>query len=248
MRYALTLSYKGTAYEGWQSQPGKITVQSTLENAIKTICREAVEIVGCGRTDSGVHAKYYVAHFDLSHELPKDFVYHLNAILPADIAIQETKIVQDDFHARYDAMSRTYEYYIHGYKSPFIDQSSYRLKKFEYLSVRYLQESADILLLYHSFFPFCLSNSGVENYNVQLIKAKWEETELQKLKFTIQANRFLRGMVRLVVGMCINVACGQITKEDVINALNDQKPLIKSLSVPAHGLYLTAVDYGDKLT
>jgi len=243
MRYAIILAYNGRKYEGWQTQPGKPTVQSALEEALTILCRTQIEVVGCGRTDSGVHAKVYTAHFDWNQQIPSDFVYHLNAILPPDIAIALVKLMSDDFHARYHALSRTYEYYIHGFKSPFIDQYSYRIKQFEKLDLVKLQSAADILRDYDSFFPFCISNSGVKNYNVKLDLAQWEKIEEGRLKFTIRANRFLRGMVRLVTGMCINVSLDQLTLEQVRSAMDQQIFLPKSLSLPAHGLYLTQIEY-----
>jgi tRNA pseudouridine38-40 synthase len=243
MRYAIALAYNGEKYEGWQIQPGRPTIQSALQAAMTTLCRNQLEVVGCGRTDSGVHAKEYIAHFDLNEALPKDFVYHLNAILPQDIAIKEIKMVSDDFHARYDAISRTYEYYLHGFKSPFIDQLSFRIKQFDRLNPILLQSAADLLLHYDEFFPFCISNSNVDNYKVKLILAKWELIEKGKLKFTIKANRFLRGMVRLITGMCVNVALEQLTLEQVKLSLDQQVILPKSLSLPPHGLYLVNVEY-----
>ncbi len=243
MRYAIMLAYNGTKYEGWQFQPGRLTVQSALQEALSKWCRAQIDVVGCGRTDSGVHAKEYTAHFDLDEELPKDMVYHLNAILPPDIAIAAIKLVSDDFHARYDALSRTYEYYLHGFKSPFIDTFSYRVKQFDKLDLTKLQSAADLLLNYEQFFPFCISNSGVNNYNVRLEQAKWEKMEAGRLKFTIKANRFLRGMVRLITGMCVKVALDQLTLDQVRSSLNQQIILPKSLSLPPHGLYLVRVEY-----
>lgn len=243
MRYAITLAYNGEKYEGWQIQPGKPTVQSALQEGLTILCRTQIEVVGCGRTDSGVHAKEYTAHFDWIDEVPSNFAYHLNAILPPDIAINQVKLVADHFHARYDALSRTYEYYIHGFKSPFIDPYSCRIKQFEKLDLNQLQSAAELLLEYDSFFPFCISNSGVQNYNVQLEFVRWEWIEQGRMKFTIRANRFLRGMVRLVTGMCINVSLDQLTLAQVKSALDQQKRLTKSLSLPPHGLYLVQVKY-----
>ncbi len=245
MRFAILLSYKGTHYHGWQIQHNKTTVQEVVQSALTTLLRVETEVIGCGRTDTGVHAKYYVAHFDYHGEkkINQDLIYHLNAILPGDIAIDRVLLMNENFHARFDAISRTYEYFIHGYKSPFMDESSYRIRNFDSLPIETLQEAADLLLKYKAFFPFCLSNSGVDHYDVNLLYARWEMIEARRLKFTIQANRFLRGMVRLVTGMCVQVALGQLTKDDVIEAMDYQTLLPKSLSLPAHALYLTEVEY-----
>ena len=243
MRYAAQCAYNGSRYQGWQSQPHQMTVQQTIEKSLSTLLRNEISIVGCGRTDAGVHAKKYVFHFDTTDHLAKDFVYHLNAILPADIAVHKVTQVPEDFHARFSAQSRSYEYHIHRFKSPFIDQLSYRYKFFDQLDLALLQSAADALKAYHSFFPFCISNSGTGNYEVDIHECKWAAPVEGHLVLTITANRFLRGMVRLITGMCVNFAIGQITLEEVRQSLSDQTLLPKSLSIPAHGLYLTEVVY-----
>ncbi|MEP7322351.1 MAG: tRNA pseudouridine(38-40) synthase TruA [Saprospiraceae bacterium] len=247
MRYAVECNYNGSKYQGWQSQPHKITVQQAIEKSCSTFLRSNIEITGCGRTDTGVHAKKYVFHFDLESDLPKDFVYHLNAILPPDIAFSNVAKVPDEFHARFSATQRTYEYHIHGFKSPFIDQLSYRFRFFDKLNLAKLQEAADLLKTFDSFFPFCLSDSGNENYKVNLTDVRWTILQEGQLLFTISANRFLRGMVRLITGMCLNVAIGQLSLDEVRSSLIDQKLLSKSLSIPSHGLYLTEINYPDIL-
>lgn len=247
MRYAAECAYNGAQYQGWQSQPHQITVQQTIEKSIATLLRIETEILGCGRTDTGVHAKKYVFHFDAEKDLPKDFEYHLNAILPPDISIHQIRSVPDDFHARYSALARSYEYHLHGYKSPFIDQLSYRYKFFDHLNLNDLQSAADLLKEFHSYFPFCLSKSGSEHYQVDIKEVIWSIPQAGHLLLSITANRFLRGMVRLVTGMCVNVAIGQLTIETVRNSLLNQTLLPKSLSIPAQGLYLTEVMYQEKI-
>ncbi|MEP7267721.1 MAG: tRNA pseudouridine(38-40) synthase TruA [Saprospiraceae bacterium] len=246
MRYALKLSYDGTNFQGWQKQLGdKRTVQGELERCINILCKSdsKIEITGCGRTDTGVHAINYIAHFDWNKTLPPDFVYHLNSILPTDIAIDDTIEVDDTFHARYDAIQRRYEYHLHGFKAPFLDKWSFRIKSFDKLEMNKLNEAAGLISSFHSFYPFCLSDSGVKNYNVTIFESYWKEAAEKQLVFTISANRFLRGMVRLVTGMCVNVATGQLEMEAVKNALTNQTLLPKSLSLPPHGLYLVNVKY-----
>jgi tRNA pseudouridine38-40 synthase len=243
MRYAVQCTYNGSKYQGWQSQPHTITVQQSIEKSCSTFLRTNIEITGCGRTDSGVHAKKYVFHFDFESELPKDFVYHLNAILPPDIAFNKVILVPDEFHARYSATQRSYEYLIHGFKSPFMDQLSYRFRFFDKLDQAKLQEAADLLKAFNTFYPFCLSDSGNENYSVNVSEVCWTAPHQGQLIFTISANRFLRGMVRLITGMCLNVAIGQLTIDEVRSSLIHQTLLSKSLSIPAHGLYLTEIIY-----
>lgn len=247
MRYAVKCNYNGSKYQGWQSQPHKLTVQQAIEKSCSTFLRSNIEITGCGRTDTGVHAKKYVFHFDLETDLPKDFVYHLNAILPPDIAFSNITNVSDEFHARFSATQRSYEYHIHGFKSPFIDHLSYRFRFFDKLNLVKLQEAADLLKTFDSFYPFCLSDSGKENYKVSLTGVNWTLPQEGQLLLTISANRFLRGMVRLITGMCLNVAIGQLTIDEVRSSLVSQSLLSKSLSIPAHGLYLTEIEYPDRL-
>ncbi len=247
MRFLLECSFKGLDYQGWQSQPHAITVQETLEKSIATLLHlPAIQVAGCGRTDSGVHAKKYYAHFDYINELADDFVYHLNAILPRSIAVRQVTAVSDDFQARYDAYRRTYEYHLHGLKSPFLDEVSFYFKQFDRLNIPALQQAADVLKAYDLFYPFCLSDSGLKNYKVEIFTVLWEQSEDKKLKFTISANRFLRGMVRLITGMCINVSLRKISLDEVRTALLHQTLLPQSLSLPPHGLFLVEIKYPDE--
>ncbi len=244
MRYFLECSYDGTPFQGWQKQPGKLTIQETLEQKLQILLKKPdTAIVGCGRTDSGVHALSYIAHFDAESELEPGLIYHLNAILPPEIAIRQIFKVGDEAHARYDAMARTYQYHIHGVKSPFLIHKSFFYNRFDQLRTEDLQRAAQLLLNYSSFYPFCLSRSGVKNYSVLISHADWNCTAEGELTFSITANRFLRGMVRLIVGMCINRALGHLEEADVIQSLDGQHLLTKSWSVPSYGLYLTGVTY-----
>lgn len=244
MRYFLTLSYRGTRYSGWQVQPNAPSVQTTLESALTTILRQPVAVTGCGRTDAGVHARYYVAHFDAEGDIPPAFIHGLNSILPPDIAVYGIRPVHADAHARYDAFERSYEYHIALRKDPFATETAWFFPQNGKLEVQKMQEVADLLPGYNAFFPFCKTDSGTEGYDCQIKTAFWmHKPGEHRLIFHITANRFLRGMVRLIVGACVNAALEKINITDVVSALDGQKTLKKSLSVPPQGLFLTDVKY-----
>jgi len=247
MRYFIECSYDGTPFQGWQKQPGKPTVQESLEHKLGVLLRQKeIDIVGCGRTDTGVHALHYTAHFDFEGHIDPDLIYHWNAILPAEIAVKRIVPVAETAHARFDATSRTYHYFMHGLKSPFLINKSFFYKQFPLLKIEDLQQAAQLLTSRTAFFPFCLSHSSAKNYIVELKHQDWQMNGEHGLIFSITANRFLRGMVRLIVGMCINVAIGQLKPKDVLNGLERQILLTKSWSVPPHGLYLVNVEYPEK--
>ncbi|MEZ4941172.1 MAG: tRNA pseudouridine(38-40) synthase TruA [Saprospiraceae bacterium] len=244
MRYFLTLAYKGSNYAGWQRQPNAPSVQETLETALSTILRQTAPLTGCGRTDAGVHARYYVAHLDIEGGLPDTFLIGLNSLLPQDIAVFSIREMPADAHARYDAFERRYEYRITLRKNPFETETAWFYPQGRRLQLDDLQTVAALLQQYEAFFPFCKTHSGVEHYTCSNLKARWEVDEAaQQLVFHISANRFLRGMVRLIVGACIQVGQGQLTLEAVRTALDTQTALEKNLSVPAEGLALTGVKY-----
>lgn len=244
MRYFLTLSYRGTRYAGWQIQPGDPSVQETLETALSTIFRQPIGLTGCGRTDAGVHARYYVAHADLPEPLPLSLLYSLNSLLPDDIAVYSVVQVPATAHARFDALERSYVYTIALRKDPFATETAWLFPKGERLDLGRMQEAAGLLLRYQAFFPFCKTHSGVEHYACSLTASRWVSVpEEQRLEFHISANRFLRGMVRLVVGACVQVGQGKLEVEDIRNALDAQAMLKKSWSVPPQGLALTGVKY-----
>lgn len=246
-RYFLTLSYRGTRYSGWQIQPNATSVQETLETAISTILRQKIGITGCGRTDAGVHARYYVAHFDATGDLPPTFLNGLNSLLPEDIAVYEVRPVAPTAHARFDASERSYAYYMTFRKDPFLTETAWFYPQFQRLEFDKMAEIAHLLPQYESFFPFCKTNSGLDAYHCTLKTAYWEVLpEAQGLVFHITANRFLRGMVRLIVGACVQTGIGQLNINDVKNALDKQVHLPKSLSAPPQGLFLTHVVYGER--
>lgn len=244
MRYFLTLSYRGTRYAGWQIQPNAVSVQAVLEEALSTILRQKTPVTGCGRTDAGVHARFYVVHFDTEAELPPTLLNGLNSLLPEDIAIYEIRGVGPEAHARFDAYERSYEYHLLLRKDPFFTETAWHYPLHAQLNLDKMQEAARLLTQYEAFFPFCKSDSGLDHYKCVLKTAYWEiQPEAHRWVFHITANRFLRGMVRLIVGAGILVGRNQLLLTDVQEALETQKNLKKSLSVPAHGLFLTDVKY-----
>lgn len=243
-RYFLTLAYRGTRYHGWQIQPNAPSVQETLETALTTILRQKIDVTGCGRTDTGVHARYYVAHFDAAGDLPPTFLNGLNSLLPEDIAVFDIVPVVPSAHARYDAYERSYAYHISFRKDPFLTETAWFYPQFKQLDRDKMAEMANLLLQYDSFFPFCKTNSGLEAYHCTLKAAHWEILpDARGLIFHISANRFLRGMVRLIVGASVQVGVGQLSFADIKNALDQQIHLPKSLSAPPQGLFLTDVKY-----
>ncbi len=241
MRYFLELSYNGTPYHGWQRQPNAITVQEVLEDSLSTLLRIKTEIAGAGRTDTGVHAKQIMAHFDHDHELETDQLrYKLNAILPAEISIQRVAIVKDEAHARFDAISRSYEYHVALEKDPFAIKSSYYLKKS--LDVDLMNEAAKLLLNYTNFKCFSKSKTDVKTYNCTITEAHWISNE-GGLVFKISANRFLRNMVRAIVGTLLEIGEHKLKKEDLIRIIKSEDRSQAGYSVPAHGLYLVNILY-----
>ena len=243
MRYFAELSYKGTAYCGWQRQPNSPSVQQTIEEALSTILRESVEVVGAGRTDTGVHAAFYVAHFDTSRPIanPSDFVYHLNALLPEDIAFGRIYEVDDDAHARFDATEREYRYYIEPRKNPFTRTTSWQLTT--PLDVEAMNRAAQVLLATEDFTTFAKLGSNNTNNICHIFRAEWVEIECGMLVFVFRANRFLRNMVRAVVGTLVDVGRGKITPEEFAVIVASRNLSRSSSSAPAAGLFLTDVSY-----
>ena len=241
MRHFLELSYNGTPYHGWQRQPNAISVQEVLEDSLSKILRSKIKVVGAGRTDTGVHARQIMAHFDHEVELELDQLrYKLNAILPAEIAIQKVDRMQEDAHARFDAISRSYEYHITFKKDPFGIDKAYYLKKT--LDIDLMNEAAKLLLNYTNFKCFSKSKTDVKTYNCTITNAVWENYGDQ-LVFNISANRFLRNMVRAIVGTLIEIGEHKLTKEDLMAIIKSEDRSRAGYSVPAHGLYLTAIEY-----
>ena len=248
MRWRIHLRYRGTAYCGWQRQPEDPSVQQTLEEAFSMILRQPVEITGCGRTDTGVHANFYVAHTDVDAIEPNEkLVYQINAVLPEDIAITEIVLAHPEFHARFDAMERQYRYYLHFTKDPFRNDRSFYFQAHHLLDQEAMHAAASLLLTYNHFQPFCKTGSDAEHFKCLMQSSAWSFHKDEAV-YTIRANRFLRGMVRLVVGACINVGLGKVSLDELKNALDQQIALPHAWSVPASGLFLDAVVYPDDST
>lgn len=244
MRYFVELAYNGTSFCGWQKQPNAMSVQEVIEKSLSTILRRQIEVVGCGRTDAGVHAKQFFLHFDNQGNLPENLLFRLNRVLPAEIALFRIFEVKPAAHARFDATWRAYEYCITWRKNPFGKNLLTYFSDAHTYNIDLLNQAAALLLQFEDFHTFCKTGTDVSNTNCRLIKAEWEcKADEQMLIFHIRANRFLRGMVRLVVGMCVNVARGRLSLEEVENALRNKKRLVRAESAPPDGLYLTEVTY-----
>ncbi|CAM4407674.1 tRNA pseudouridine(38-40) synthase TruA [Zobellia roscoffensis] len=244
MRYFVEFSYLGKDYHGWQNQPNAITVQEVLEKAFSTLLRIPVALTGAGRTDAGVHAKQMFAHFNVDEIQDLDqLVYRLNSLLPEAIAVHDVFLVNSDAHARFDAEERTYEYWVLQYKNPFLGDFAHYIK--HTLNVEAMNEAARLLLQYNDFECFSKTHTDVKTYLCDVKKAVWELKE-DKLVFTITADRFLRNMVRAVVGTLLDVGTGKIKVDDVKSIINSKNRSNAGPSVPAKGLYLTSVLYPKK--
>lgn len=241
MRYFIKLSYNGEAYHGWQIQPNAITVQEVIEDALSKLLNESISITGAGRTDTGVHAKEMYAHFETTSAVDQSqLTYKLNAFLPNDIAIQNIYLVPEELHARFSAKSRNYEYHVSTKKDPFRSKSAYYLKL--PLSIDKMNEAAELLLNYKNFKCFSRSNTDVKTYYCDVRFAKWEQNE-DLLIFTIEADRFLRNMVRAIVGTLIDVGLGKTSIEAFKTIIESEERSNAGASAPAHGLYLTQITY-----
>lgn len=249
MRYFIELSYDGAAYCGWQRQPDAPTVQQTLEKSLSTLLREEVEVVGAGRTDTGVNASYYVAHFD-SESGVKDcsqLVYKLNLILPHDIAVKRVRTVHAQAHARFDAVEREYTYYISQRKNPFRRFSAWQY--YVPLDVERMNEAAATLLEYDDFTSFAKLNSNNKTNICNVIKVEWHRAEWDNdlLVFTIRADRFLRNMIRAIVGTLVDVGRGRYTVEEFRDILHSRDLSRSSAGAPAVGLFLSDVKYSEEV-
>ena len=241
MRYFIELSYHGKNYHGWQIQPDVMSVQQKISEGISTILRENIEIVGAGRTDAGVHASQMYAHFDVSKPLADNFTYKLNAILPDDIVIYKTILVANDAHARFDAVSRSYEYKIWLGRNPFLLETSWQLY-YKNIDVNLMNQAAKILYEYKDFECFSKVKTDVNTFNCDVTNAEWI-VQGDALTFHITANRFLRNMVRAIVGTLLDVGLQKITIDDFRTIIESKNRSKAGVSVPAKGLFLTQVAY-----
>lgn len=245
MRYFINMSYDGKNYHGWQIQPGAITVQEVLNKALSTLLREQIEVVGAGRTDAGVNASMMIAHFDTATSLEApdalhQLKYRLNKLLPLDIAIHEIYPVASDMHARFSATSRTYQYFVVTEKSPF-EQYAYRFP--QPLDFQKMNDAAKLLFNYTDFTSFSKLHTDVKTNNCKIMHAEWTQLSQTKWVFTIQADRFLRNMVRAIVGTLLDVGRGAITIEQFAKIIEKKNRCSAGTSVPGNALFLTKITY-----
>ena len=244
MRYFICLSYKGTHYHGWQVQENARTVQEELNRALSVLLKEEIQTVGAGRTDAGVHARNYIAHFDsesfafLSKQM--NLVYKLNCILPDDVCVHHIVPVHDTAHARFDATLRVYKYYIHRAPSPFMNEFSVYIPY--NLDITKMNEAAAKLFEYDDFSSFARLHSDNKTSICKVSQAAWEEVS-DSWVFTIAADRFLRNMVRAIVGTLLEVGRGKITVDDFVQIIERRERGAAGTSAPAKGLFLEEVRY-----
>lgn len=243
-RYFIRLSYNGTKYHGWQMQQNAHSVQAELNEKLSTLLGEEINIVGCGRTDTGVHAREFYAHFEVSqlHFKAKDLAYKLNRFLPEDIAINKIFAVDDEMHARFSAISRTYKYYISRKKSPFNSLFNYFFDG--PLDVEAMQAASATLFQYEDFTSFSKLHTQTATNNCKITTAKWELVN-DELIFTITADRFLRNMVRAIVGTLLEIGKGKLKPEEMQQIIKAKDRSQAGFSVPAKGLFLDRIVYPD---
>lgn len=246
MRYFVDLAYNGTNYHGWQVQPNAPSVQETINKAINTLTRQEVKLVGCGRTDTGVHARDFVAHFDSTAELDTEkLVYKLNRFLPSDIVIYKMYKVNDEANSRFDALSRTYEYHITLQKNPFETEQCYYYT-YGSLDVEAMNQAAQKLFNYIDFTSFSKLHTDVKTNNCKIMYVQWS-VKNSKLIFTIKADRFLRNMVRAIVGTLLEVGKGKMSVDQFCDVIEQKDRGKAGVSAPAQGLFLTKIEYPDKI-
>ena len=246
MRFFINFSYKGTNYHGWQSQSNANSIQEEMERAMSTLLKLPIKLIASGRTDSGVHAQKMIAHFDAKFDSnPKsNFVYKLNQFLPEDISVNSIRRVKDDAHARFDALSRTYEYFISSKKTPFGNDFHYSLE--QTLDLNLMKEAAKVLLKYDDFECFSKSKTDVKTFKCKISFAEW--TLLRNgYKFQITANRFLRNMVRAIVGTLLDIGIKKKTVDDLSKIIENKNRSLAGFSVPAKGLFLKDIEYPDNI-
>lgn len=242
-RYFIEIAYNGTAYHGWQAQKNAHSVQEVLNKALSIICREEVATLGCGRTDTGVHARQLFAHFDLAGEanvLDPRFLLSLNSLLPYDISAKAIFPVKQDAHARFDATKRSYEYHIHFKKDPFKHNLSWLLRDIP--DIELMNQAASIIKEYTDFSCFSKSNTQTFTNNCAISKAQWTDCPGGMI-FHISADRFLRNMVRAIVGTLMMVGKKEIKPDEIRMIIESKDRSNAGESVPACGLFLTEVQY-----
>jgi tRNA pseudouridine38-40 synthase len=245
LRYFIQFSYNGTRYFGYQRQPAQISIQEVLENALGTLLRKSIKTVGAGRTDTGVHASEMFAHFDHEDPLPDNFVQKLNSFLPPDISIRSIFPVLESAHARFDALKRTYQYFISTRKNPF-KQKFHAQFLYYSMDINRMNEASRILFDYKDFTSFSKRHSDNKTNNCIIYEAEWEQRE-DELVFTISADRFLRNMVRAVTGTLIDIGRGKLSMDDFRKIIEKKDRNSASASAPAQGLILTRIEYPEEI-
>lgn len=244
MRYFIYLSYDGARYHGWQIQPNGSSVQEVLGKALSTLLHESIEVTGAGRTDAGVNASLMVAHFDTEHTADQQLAYRLNKFLPQDIAIHKIVPVKPEAHARFSATSRTYHYYVITAKTPF-EPYAYRFP--QPLDFDKMNEAAKALFDYIDFTSFSKLHTDVKTNNCRIMAAQWEQVSPIKWQFTITADRFLRNMVRAIVGTLLDVGRGVLTLEQFREIIEKKDRCSAGMSVPGNALFLANITYPEDL-
>jgi tRNA pseudouridine38-40 synthase len=241
MRYFIKFSYNGTHYHGWQQQPNAVSVQETLNKALTIILNTSIDVMGAGRTDTGVHARQMFAHFDFDLEIDAPTIVHkLNSFLPKDIAIYDIIKVNEEAHARFNAKSRTYEYHITTQKNVFQEELSWYFP--QKLDLNKMNEASHLLLNYTDFQCFSKVHTDVNTFNCKIEEVFWIQNENQ-IVFTIKADRFLRNMVRAIVGTMINIGIEKVSLPVFISIIESKDRKKAGFSVPAKGLFLTKIEY-----
>lgn len=242
MRYFIELSYHGKNYHGWQIQPNEISVQETIEKGLSVLLKKPISVTGCGRTDSGVHARQFFLHFDVEEFIDKEKLkFRLNSFLPQDIAIFQIVRVQDEAHARFDAISRSYTYQISLVKDVFDTDLSLKLHETD-LDIDKMNRAAELMMAYDDFKCFSRTKTDVKTFQCNIIESTWRR-EGDKLIFSITANRFLRNMVRAIVGTLLEVGMHKMSLNQFREVIESRDRTKAGASVKAKGLYLTHIDY-----
>jgi tRNA pseudouridine38-40 synthase len=243
MRIFLHIGFSGSNYRGWQWQPNVVSIQGTLQEKLKIIFKEEVTVLGCGRTDAGVHASQYICHITLEDSLAIDLKFLLNNHLPSDIVVYDIIEMEEEQHARFDADARTYDYFIHGSKDPALTQFS-SLYDLQDVDFNLMREAVTLLPLYNDFLSFCKQPNAHKHTRCTVTKAAlYVDESNQRLRFNITATRFLRGMIRLIVFALLKVGQGEMKLEQFKNLLENPEDLPEKPPAFANGLYLSKVDY-----
>ena len=247
-RYFIHLAYKGSGYHGWQLQENAPTVQQYINEGLQTLLKKKINVTGCGRTDTGVHANNFYAHFDLDQEISEndltDLCFKLNRFLPTEIAVFSINMVKEKAHARFDPLSRTYKYFINRIKDPFMDDYSYYL--YGELDIDLMNEAANEMMNYTDFTSFSKLHTQTKTNNCKIMEANWN-VDRHQLIFTIKADRFLRNMVRAIVGTLLEVGQHKISIEEFKNIIESKNRNDAGYSVPAKALFLDEVKYPDDI-